>query len=130
LDSGHVRFWLTSPVDPPQALHHPLPGDQVTHHVIRVQIDADLAGRSREQKCRSVALDLLTGEEPGVLEPSFEVLALEYPARPNHQLGLNSWSCKFFVSLCQPFDRDPGVLCNFAFVATDENPRRNCPIIA
>ncbi len=64
-----------APVDAAEPLHHALPFDQIANNVISVQIDADLARRCGNEKCRNLRLSAFVDESVG-LQPLEQRLPL------------------------------------------------------
>lgn len=74
-------------VDSAQALNHLLPLHQVADHVVRVEIDADLAGRRGEHEHGLCHLYIRAGDEAEGSQPGGRQLALVHPASTHEQLG-------------------------------------------
>ncbi len=78
-----------APVDPSEALHKPLEGNEIAHHVIGVEIDTDLACRGGDEKGGPISHCSVRfpGDEAKRLKALFRLASLTNAPGTDEQFG-------------------------------------------
>lgn len=74
---------MAQTVDAAEALHHALPGDEVAHHVIGIEVDAHLAGGSRDEEGGLVERNFFPSEKAELSQLRRSIDPLFHPPRPD-----------------------------------------------
>src|SRR5579875_1145853 len=88
-DYDHSGVTIAASIDATQTLDHALPGHQVAHHMIRIEVHTNLGRRGRDEKCGFRLQDLACGEETKLLQSLPGPFPLEHPATTDKKLGFD-----------------------------------------
>ena len=121
IDHEHARRPGTAAVHAAEPLHHALPGDQVADHVVRVEIDADLARRRRHHKDRCVRWTFAAREQTVSPQLVRGLLTFVHAAAADEQNDRRSTACQ----LASPAKLLRDALRDLAPVAVDQRANRS-----
>jgi hypothetical protein len=109
---------LAAAVHAAQPLYHPLPGDEITDHVVGVEVHPNLCSEGREKDHRVSALQPRACEKSEFFQALFRGLTLEDPSTADEKLRLSEDSGIALPGfLGKPLELLLGVLRHFPTVA-------------
>jgi hypothetical protein len=120
----HAGLAVASSVHAAQPLHHALPGDEIRHHVIGIEVNTHLTSRCGNGKCGPRSLDLGARDEAEIFQALRCLLALEHSSPADKELAVH---CDV-GALGEFLDSCLHSLRVLAFIAEHDAPHRTRPI--